>query len=72
MRTSFKGGMAHFQFDSSDEGEVPGMLPGNTRFIFSMGWEEEFLPDSVSSLDSSEDWYDRYKPMLYFSLGHRW
>jgi len=73
MRTSFKGGMAHIQFDSRDEGEVPGMMPGNTRFIVSMGWEEDLLPgNQAGNLDAAEDWYDRYKPMLYFTVGHRW
>ena len=72
MRTSFQGGMAHFQFDSRDEGEVPSMLPGNTRFVFSMGLEEDSLLDSVNNAYSSVEWYDRYKPMLYLSVGHRW
>jgi len=72
VRTSIKGSMAHFQFDSHDEGEVSGLLPSNTRFIFSMGWEEDILPDSVYKADATEDWYDHYKPMLFFTVDHRW
>jgi len=74
VRTSFKGGMAHFQFDSKDDGDVSRTLPGNTRFIFSMGLEEnEFtnVPGSAN-FSESQDWIDRYKPMLYLTVGHSW
>ena len=73
-RTSFKGGMAHIQFDSSDENDVSSVLPGNTRFTLSMGLEESDLlnlPGTANDLDSQE-WYERYTPMLYLSIGHRW
>jgi hypothetical protein len=73
-RTTFKGGMAHIQFDSSDDSDVSGMLPVNTRLTFSMGLEENdllSLPGSANHIDS-QDWYDRYRPMLYLSIGHRW
>lgn len=74
VRTSFKGGMAHIQFDSNDDGDVSDNLPGNTRFIFSMGLEEnEFdnIPGSVGFTES-QDWFDRYRPMLYLTIGHSW
>ena len=74
VRTSFKGGMAHIQFDSNDEGDVSANLPGNTRFIFSMGLEENELnnvPGNVGFTES-QDWHDRYKPMLYLTVGHSW
>lgn len=74
VRTSFKGGMAHFQFDSKDEGDVSDRLPGNTRFVFSMGMEENELthvPGSAS-FNEANDWTDRYSPMLYLTVGHSW
>jgi hypothetical protein len=66
--------MAHIQFDSSDENDVSSVLPGNTRFTLSMGLEENDLlnlPGTTNDIDSQE-WYERYRPMLYLSIGHRW
>ncbi len=73
-RTAFRGGMAHIQFDSSDESDISALLPGNTRFTFSMGLEENDLLSSPGSptAASEQEWYDRYRPMLYLSIGHRW
>ena len=73
-RTQFRGGMAHFQFDSGDDNDGSSMLPGNTRFTLSMGLEEHELSslDGNNSQLDSQEWYDRYRPMLYFSIGHRW
>ncbi len=73
-RTSFRGGMAHLQFDSSDDDNVAAALPANTRFTLSMGLEENTLlgTSGTASYIDTQQWYDRYRPMLYFSIGHRW
>ena len=72
--TTFKGGMAHIQFDGGNDGDVSSLLPGNTRFTLSMGLEEhaQYNLDTNSSQLDTQEWYDRYRPMLYLSIGHRW
>ena len=40
MKTSFKGGMAHFLYEGDDDNKTDNILPGNTRLIFSLGVEE--------------------------------
>jgi len=72
MRTTIRGGMAHIQFDSRDEGEYSSWLPEETRFIFSMGVEEASQTDDDRIIPSGDEVFDRYVPRLYISIGHRW
>lgn len=72
LRTTIKGGMAHIQFDSQDEGAYSSWLPQQTRFIFSMGLEESIHSNGLKSTSASDEVFDRYVPRLYLSIGHRW
>ena len=71
MQTALNGGMAHFLFESSSESESSSVLPANTRVIFSFGLEEE-EESSIGYQTGTLEWYDRYQPTMYFTVGHRW
>lgn len=73
ISTSFKGGMAHFRFDGTDN-TVSAKLSGMTRFVLSMGLEENRwinVPGSANFY-GSQNWQDRYKPMFYLTVGRHW
>ena len=75
IRTSIKGGMAHIQLNSLDADQhYSRLLPLRTRLTMSVGLEQNFYidqPNYRGYLDRLE-WYDYYRPTIYFSLGHSW
>jgi len=71
MKTSFKGGMAHFLYEGSPDHKSENILPENTRLIFSLGIQESSEAE-ISTYSSDAEWQQRYKPTLYFTFGHRW
>jgi len=70
-KTTFNGGMAHFLFENNPDNDTTSILPVNTRLILSLGLEENADLTSGYQADALE-WYDRYQPTMYFTLGHRW
>jgi len=74
VRTSVKGGMAHFQLNSLDDQSISQQLPSHTHVTLSLGLEENMYANQLNYRSSPDDlsWYDYYKPALYFSVGHRW
>ena len=71
LRSSIYEGMMHFQVYSNDIGRLPDLLPKNSSFIVSLGMEESERYYQSNSSETLE-WYDRYRPKIYFTLGHRW
>ena len=74
VRTSVKGGMAHFQLNSLDDQSISRQLPSNTQVTLSLGFEENMYASQTQYRNNANrvQWYDYYRPALYFSIGHRW
>lgn len=68
MKTSFKDGMVHFLYAGNHESGADNVVFENTRFIFSLGVEDKFVDIS----NYSSEIYNRYQPVLYFTVGRRW
>ncbi|HEC28827.1 MAG TPA: hypothetical protein ENI65_04475 [Gammaproteobacteria bacterium] len=71
LRSSIYEGMLHFQVYSNDAGRLPELLPKNSSFTVGLGMED-LKSYYRTNFNYSLEWYNRYRPKIYFMLGHRW